>query len=285
MKHIIYILLASLLATCGSNDVPLPDQDQPDFHSLNILFDDVQGLNTGDPVVLRGVEVGAVKEISFLGENNDTVNVNIELYKHEIRRHAEFIVGSNGLMGGMKITIVPNEAPTRYSYHSNDHITGIHERGIKEHLIALLDSANLHTDFLNDEFLGDFLGKIGPLKLSIDSSILENKEGDKAKLDSLVDKIKTLVGEAKSDVKKIKSNPTIAKLIQRSKTKTPKDTILIKKSKALFNKVDSIYKSMKASFKEIKGLTDFKARNKVVKREIDSTLFQIQALLDKYDPL
>jgi phospholipid/cholesterol/gamma-HCH transport system substrate-binding protein len=72
---------------------------------LNLLFDNVRGLETGDPVVVRGLEMGGVERI-YLNEQNVEVRI---WFEPDVRLYSDFcvIIETKEIMGGKQITLCP----------------------------------------------------------------------------------------------------------------------------------------------------------------------------------
>jgi phospholipid/cholesterol/gamma-HCH transport system substrate-binding protein len=72
---------------------------------LNLLFDNVRGLETGDPVVVRGLERGGVERINL---NDQDVEVQI-WFEPDVRLYSDFyaIIETKEIMGGKQITLYP----------------------------------------------------------------------------------------------------------------------------------------------------------------------------------
>jgi phospholipid/cholesterol/gamma-HCH transport system substrate-binding protein len=72
---------------------------------LNLLFDNVRGLETGDPVVVRGLERGGVERINL---NELDVEVRI-WFEPDVSLYSDFcaIIETKEIMGGKQITLYP----------------------------------------------------------------------------------------------------------------------------------------------------------------------------------
>lgn len=73
-----------------------------------VYYKDVRGLSPSNPIMYRGVQVGLVKDVSFVGKNLDSVKVTVQI-DHEqflMKMNTQATLGSDGLLGGMKIELV-----------------------------------------------------------------------------------------------------------------------------------------------------------------------------------
>lgn len=76
---------------------------------LRLSFDNVMGLEIGDKIMYRGMEIGRVREI-FL--NEDKINVNAMISKEiKLLEGARFYVGDSSLMGGKNLNILQGKGP------------------------------------------------------------------------------------------------------------------------------------------------------------------------------
>ena len=74
--------------------------------SVNVVFDDIQGLKTGNNVWFSGVKVGTIKKIQFFGTSEVQVFMNIEEQTHQyIHKDAKASISSDGLIGNKIIVL------------------------------------------------------------------------------------------------------------------------------------------------------------------------------------
>lgn len=79
--------------------------------SVNVVFDDIQGLKTGNNVWFSGVKIGTIKKIQFFGTSQVQVFMNIEEKAHQyIHKDAKASIGSDGLIGN-KIIVITGGSP------------------------------------------------------------------------------------------------------------------------------------------------------------------------------
>jgi len=79
--------------------------------TLNVVFDDIQGLKVGNNVWFSGVKVGTIKKISFYGTSQVKVTLNVEEEAHKyIHKDAKASIGSDGLIGN-KIVVIDGGSP------------------------------------------------------------------------------------------------------------------------------------------------------------------------------
>lgn len=74
--------------------------------NINVVFDDIQGLKTGDNVWFSGVKIGTIKKIQFYGTSQVQVFMNIEEEARKyIHKDAAASIGSDGLIGNRIIVL------------------------------------------------------------------------------------------------------------------------------------------------------------------------------------
>jgi len=74
--------------------------------AVNVIFDDIQGLKTGNNVWYSGVKIGTIKKIQFYGNSQVQVTVNIDEEAHKyIHKDAKASISSDGLIGNKIIVI------------------------------------------------------------------------------------------------------------------------------------------------------------------------------------
>ncbi len=79
--------------------------------SLNVVFDDIQGLKVGNNVWFSGVKVGTIKKIQFYGTSQVKVILNVEEEVHKyIHKDSKASIGSDGLIGS-KIVVIDGGSP------------------------------------------------------------------------------------------------------------------------------------------------------------------------------
>lgn len=79
--------------------------------SVNVVFDDIQGLKSGDNVWFSGVKIGTIKKIQFYGTSQVQVFMNIEEQAHQyIHKDASASISSDGLIGN-KIIVIEGGSP------------------------------------------------------------------------------------------------------------------------------------------------------------------------------
>lgn len=79
--------------------------------TLSVVFDDIQGLKTGNNVWFSGVKIGTIKKIQFYGTSQVEVFLSIEEQAHQyIHKDATASISSDGLIGN-KIVVIDGGSP------------------------------------------------------------------------------------------------------------------------------------------------------------------------------
>ncbi len=78
---------------------------------VDVVFDDIQGLKSGNNVWFSGVKIGTIKKIGFYGTSQVLVTMSIEEEAHRyIHKDAAASIGSDGLIGN-KIIVINGGSP------------------------------------------------------------------------------------------------------------------------------------------------------------------------------
>src|SRR6476661_5970670 len=79
--------------------------------TLNVVFDDIQGLKVGNNVWFSGVKIGTIKKLEFYGNSQVRVFLSIEEEAHKyIHKDAKASISSDGLIGN-KIVVIDGGSP------------------------------------------------------------------------------------------------------------------------------------------------------------------------------
>ncbi|WP_276088154.1 MlaD family protein [Pedobacter sp. JY14-1] len=79
--------------------------------TVDVIFDDIQGLKSGNNVWFSGVKIGTIKKIQFYGTSQVQVFLNIEEQAHKyIHKDAAASISSDGLIGN-KIIVITGGTP------------------------------------------------------------------------------------------------------------------------------------------------------------------------------
>ena len=118
----IFVALGILIFVAGV--FVLGGQQKRFTKSIRIIavFADVAGLKTGNNVWFSGVKIGTVKRISFFGNAQVEVDMNIEESSQPyIRKDASATISSEGLIGN-KIVLITGGTPSHPEIEENDRL-------------------------------------------------------------------------------------------------------------------------------------------------------------------
>ena len=118
-----------------------------DLFSRNAVYyasyDQVNGVESASPIMMRGVKIGTVTGISFDPQRSDNVVLQFTIRRQfRIPTDSEAKIFSNGLMGGKAIEIIYGQADTYLE--KGDTLRSIRERD-------LMDVAGSELDFFKQE--------------------------------------------------------------------------------------------------------------------------------------
>ena len=111
------------------------------FH-LHVIFDDVQGLQSGNNIWLSGMKVGTVGKIAFYGNSQVEVVLNIEeKAQPHIRKDSKARISTDGLVGN-KIVIIDGGSDSASPIANNDRLNAEHLAGTQEMFATLQASGS-----------------------------------------------------------------------------------------------------------------------------------------------
>ena len=86
-----------------------------DTNTYYVVYDDVDGLTTSNPVMLNGIRVGTVQEMTLLPDQENQIRVQIEVLKElAIGDSTIAALGNSDLLGGKAITLYPGNSTTLF---------------------------------------------------------------------------------------------------------------------------------------------------------------------------
>lgn len=111
----VFVTLAIILLITGIYFIGQKQRMFSDVFSISGIFKNVGGLRTGNNVRFGGINVGIVDNIQIINDTSVKVDMIIEEDVHQfIKKDAEAMIGSEGLMGNKTINIShgsPNAKP------------------------------------------------------------------------------------------------------------------------------------------------------------------------------
>jgi phospholipid/cholesterol/gamma-HCH transport system substrate-binding protein len=155
--------------------------------TLNAVFNDVSGLLPGANVLFSGVKVGTIKKISFYGDSQVLVTMNIEgAVESHIHKDAKVKIGSDGLIGN-KLVVIYGGTRTMPAVRKGDFLRV--ESGLNtDEMLATLQA--------NNKNLLDITNTFKSISQKIDKgngpiATLLNDQNISRKLNSSIDNLQT----------------------------------------------------------------------------------------------
>lgn len=148
-------------------------------HEVYAVVQDAGGVRRGDPVQMRGVNIGRVKSFEMM-EEEGLVRMSLELENRWRVPHGSIVeVGDPGLFGGRTVMILPGSGPGLHE--GGDVLPSIGEGGgsMFESIEALSENASV------------FLDRVGE---SLDSTTLEAFRSSVLELETLLTTTRMVIG-------------------------------------------------------------------------------------------
>ncbi len=191
---------------------------------INIMFDNVSGLEFDDEVTIRGLRKGFVKDI-ILDRNIIVVKISVE-QSVDLRKDAEFWLATVDLMGDKKIEIMPGIAEEKLNLDVlqsgkflPDFSTMMATIGsVKDDLITMIDDVKISltavNSYLTDEEMKtdvkESLKNLNGLTYKLDVMLSENRENISTIVENtavISENAKIFINENKEDI-----NVSVSKL-------------------------------------------------------------------------
>jgi len=163
-----------------------------------VRFNNVSGLEIGDPVTVNGLRKGYVKEM-VVGTNYVMVDLSLD-NDIKLKEDASFAVSMLDLMGGKKVEIFPGTSGKNYNY--NKTAEGIFFADIPS---AMSLFGSVQDDFVT--VLKDVKVSLNSLnKYLTDEKLNSDVKQSMANLNLLTDKLNIMLAENRSDLKALTKN-------------------------------------------------------------------------------
>lgn len=173
----IFVLIGILIFVAGV--FVLGGQQKRFTKSIRLIavFKDVSGLKVGNNVWFSGVKVGTVKRVSFFGNSQVEVDMDVEQSSQQyIRKDATASIGSDGLIGN-KIVVIAGGTPAHPEIEDGDRLQSSAALSSDQILETLQENNNNLLKVTNDfkEMVGNLKrgkGTVGAVLT--DSMVAEN---------------------------------------------------------------------------------------------------------------
>lgn len=246
------------------------------------VFNNVNGLQSGNNVRYSGIDVGTVKGMNMINDTTICVNMIVEYkFLSHIKKNAIAAIGSDGLVGSMVINIVPNYeiSPTLAPGDTIKSYSKISTNDMLETLNTTNENAAILTSDLLKITTAINQGK-GTLGMLIkDPELATNLKQTVINLKlASVDASKT-IKELKNIVTAINYDQSLAAVILSdsiSANKMKSTLTNLKQSSSQINTVLDNLNALVVNFKDGKGTINYMANDTTLVNKIDSTMKNIQ---------
>ena len=180
---------------------------------LIAIFKDVGGLKAGNNVWFSGVKIGTVKRISFYGNAQVEVDMNIEQSSQQyIRKDANASIGSDGLIGN-KIVVIAGGTISHPEVEEGDRLKSAEALSSDQILATLQENNNNLLRVTNDfkEMVGNLKrgkGTVGAVLT--DSLVAENFKRAMKNLERASDNTVKVTGSVSQFAAKLNTKGTLA---------------------------------------------------------------------------
>ena len=177
---------------------------------LYAVFDNVNGLQSGNNVRYSGIDVGTVSKIVMIDEKTITLQMMVEdKISRFIKEDAIAFIGSDGLVGSMVVNIVPGKEQNAKPVASGDTIQSYSKVGTDD-MLSTLSTTNENAALLTSDLLMitnkilEGKGTLGTLlsdtllAQNIRQSVIELKKTTQ-NTSSLVTKVNAIIGKVNYD--------------------------------------------------------------------------------------
>lgn len=174
--------------------------------TVKSVFDDVNGLKVGNNIWFSGVKVGTIKEISFSGDSQVNVILNIEEKSQQyIRKDATVKISSDGLIGN-KIVVIEGGTPKAEPIEEGD-VLRVKAEDSQQDIMNTLQANNKNILAITDDFK-EISGKIrqgeGSIgKLLADENLYKNLEVTMASLQNAANQAQSITASLNSYASKL----------------------------------------------------------------------------------
>jgi len=257
---------------------------QPNDHIVKVKFNNVSGLEIGDPVTVNGLRKGYVKEM-IVGSNDVLVELSVDK-NIKLKEDATFAVTMLDLMGGKKIEILPGNSNQLLDITKT--ANGVFYADIPQ-AMSLLGS--VQDDFVT--VLKDVKVSLHSLNTYLtDQKLNSDVKQSLSNLNSLTQKLDLMLSENRSDLKSLTQNAVELTEKTNELVTANKDNInqLFIDLKSIVNKSDLLLSDINNLTKETKDqqnnfgkllydenfITDLKATLKQVKQLTEILVDQLK---------
>jgi phospholipid/cholesterol/gamma-HCH transport system substrate-binding protein len=252
----VFTIIAGILLFVGFQYLKGFDMSKPNKEYV-VYYDHIAGLTPSNPVTYRGLKIGSVKTIEFVGDNSDSVKVVVLIDddQFEMKQNTIAKLGSDGLLGGMKIEL---------------EYVNIHAKELKQGGILLSEREKDLTAKVNDQLL--------PLKIKAEGLI--------GTIDTMVTTLNALIGGSISSDMEASFAGVKRAILQFERTAIKIDTLVSSeryKISSILNNVNAITSNLSDNEENITNTLNNTSTfsDELKKVELEKTLRQAEETFTK----
>lgn len=219
---------------------------------VKAFFSDVEGLQKGNNVWFSGVKIGTVKNISFKGNSQVEVDLNIqESSKEYIRRNAKAKISSDGLIGN-KIVVLYGGTVTNPPIENGD-VMVVDKASTTDEMFSMLQNNNKNLLDITGDFkliskrLSNGEGTVG--KLLTDEALLNDMQKVMSTLQRAAINTERLTSTVTAYTGKLNNRGTLA-------NELVSDTVMFARLKQTSKEIETLSQTAKAAVNDLKNATE-----------------------------
>ena len=202
---------------------------------VTTVLKDAAGIRKGDPVLMRGVNIGRVQKFDI---NKDKVSVRLEVEgEYRIPKDSRVEIRGQGLLGAMVADVVPGQS--HELLRGGDTMPG----GLGTGMFAKVNDLSASAD--------KALGRVQAL---LSDATVKNIESSSAEMDSLLKELRTVTIEQRAELKQLTSSLRQASQSLQQATAGPELERSVKRMDSITKQLDEVTASFGRSSKGAEGL-------------------------------
>lgn len=218
---------------------------------LSVVFDDIQGLKSGNNVWFSGVKIGTIKKIQFYGTSQVQVILNIDESAHQyIHKDAKASISSDGLIGN-KIVVIDGGS-LKYPFVEDGDELQVNKTLSTDDIMKTLQTNNKNLVEITGDFkvlarsLVEGKGTVGALLT--DDQIAHNFKAIVANLNATTQSANNMAMELNKFSNKLNNSEGFV-------SKVLEDTVMFRKLESSVEEFQSMAKSASAATENLNKAT------------------------------
>lgn len=255
---------------------------------LHAVFDNVNGLQTGNNVRYSGINVGTVTRIEMKSMNRIIVQMSVEeKASHFIRKDAVASINSDGLVGSMVVNIAPGTKRHELAVTSGDTIQS-HSSASTNAMLKTLSKTNENAALLTEDLLkitGQILeGKSTLGMLVKDTLLAHDMQQTIIELKKTSEGTNMAMARVNSILSKINYDESAAAVLLSDTTVANQIRNVFSNFETSSEEINEVARSLEDFVTELKsgkGALYHLTQDETFVKDIDSTLIQIKEASQK----